>query len=256
MVWFCGMKGGGIMKLKVACSLDEVIEGWRLVYHQYVAAALIEMNPFSIFTFPEYISRNAAIMLGRENDQNVCSVSAVLDSDTGLPLDAYFGDEIGSLRKRKKKLIEIGLLASIKKFTHYNHMVELLSSVAGFGVFSDYHDYVIGVHPRRKAFFKEVYDFSQIGEAKIYHKLRRAEVALLYADARHFETAAKRAWRDIYSGIRELHFDERFVFEKPDDLIGHESSDYFISFLRKMKRKFLPPESLHGKMCMLKPGMY
>jgi hypothetical protein len=244
------------MKLKVACSLDEVVEGWRLVYHQYVASALIEMNPFSVFTFPEYVSRNAAILLGKENNKNVCSVSAVLDSDTGLPLDAYFGDEIGALRKKNKKLIEIGLLASVKKFTHFTHMVELLSSVARFGVFSDFHDYVIGVHPRRKAFFKEVYDFTQIGEAKIYHKLRRAEVALLYADAKHFETRAKKAWKDIYDSQRDLRFDERFVFEKADDLKGHEASDYFISFIRKMKRKFLPPEPIKGRLCIVRPGFY
>ena len=244
------------MKLKVACSLDEVVEGWRLVYHQYVAAALIEMNPFSVFTFPEYVSRNAAILLGKENNKNVCSVSAVLDSDTGLPLDAYFGDEIGALRKKNKKLIEIGLLASVKKFTHFTHMIELLSSVARFGVFSDFHDYVIGVHPRRKAFFKEVYDFKQIGEAKIYHKLRRAEVALLYADAKHFETRAKKAWKDIYDSQRDLRFDERFVFEKADDVQGHETSDYFISFIRKMKRKFLPPEPIKGRRCVVRPGFY
>lgn len=246
----------GVMKLKVASSLDEVVEGWRLVYHQYVAAALIEINPFSIFTFPEYVSRNAATMIGEENGENVCSVSAVLDSETGLPLDAYFGDEIGMLRRKKKKLIEIGLLASIKKYTHYNYMVELLSSVARFGVYSDYHDYVIGVHPRRVKFFKEVYDFTQIGEAKIYHKLKRAEVALLYADARHFETAAKKAWKEIYSDQKELRFDQRFIFEKPDTLQGYEYSDYFISFLRKMKRKFLPPEGLQGRRCMLRPGIY
>jgi hypothetical protein len=232
------------MKLKVASSLDEVVEGWRLVYHQYVQAALIEMNPFSIFTFPEYINRNAAIVIGKENDQNVCSVSAVLDSSKGLPLDAYFKDEISDLRKRKKKLIEIGLLASIKKFMHFTYAVELLSSVARFGVFSDYHDYVIGVHPRRKAFFKEVYDFTQIGEAKIYHRLRKAEVALLYADALHFETKARKAWKDIYSSPRDLRFDERFKFGKVADLKAHEAGDYFVSFMRKMKRKFLPPEKL------------
>jgi len=244
------------MKLKVASSLDEVVAGWRLVYQQYVAAALIEMNPFSVFTFPEYVSRNAAIILGKENNKNVCSVSAVLDSDTGLPLDSYFANEIGELRKEKKKLIEIGLLASVKKFTHFTHMVNLLSSVARFGVYSDYHDYVIGVHPRRISFFKEVFGFKQIGESKIYHRLQKAEVALLYADARHFETSAKQTWRDIYAHQGDLHFDERFIFEKPEDLGEHQASDYFVSFLKKMKRTLMPPNTLKGKWCMLRPGYY
>jgi hypothetical protein len=244
------------MNLKVASSLDEVVEGWRLVYHQYVASALIEMNPFSVFTFPEYVSRNAAIILGNENNCNVCSVSGVLDSDTGLPLDSYFANEIGGLRKQNKKLIEIGLLASAKKYTHYTYMLSLLSAIAKFGVFSDYHDYVIGVHPRRKAFFKEVFDFTQIGETKIYHRLRKAEVALLYADARHFETKAKQAWKEIYGSKDGLDFAHRYIIEDADDIQGHETSDYFMSFFRKMKQKLMPPFTLQGKWCMLRPGVY
>ena len=236
--------------------MDEIIEGWRLVYQQYVAAALIEMNPFSIFTFPEYVSRNAAIILGKENNCNVCSVSGVLDSETGLPLDAYFANEIGDLRKQKKKLIEIGLLASVKKYTHFNYMVNLLSAIARFGIYSGYHDYVIGVHPRRMSFFKEVFGFRQLGETKIYHKLQKAEVALLYADAKHFETKAKQAWQNIYAGLTDLNFDERYILENPEDLRGHETSDYFMSFFKKMKQKILPPFSLKGKWCNVRPGIY
>jgi hypothetical protein len=244
------------MLLKVASSLDEVVEGWRLVYHQYVASALIEMNPFSVFTFPEYVSRNAAIILGKEENCNVCSVSGVLDSDTGLPLDSYFANEIGDLRKDNKKLIEIGLLASVKKYTHFNYMVSLLSAIAKFGIFSGYHDYVIGVHPRRKDFFKEVFGFTQIGETKVYHRLRKAEVALLYADAGHFETRAKKAWKDIYASTKGLDFAHRYIIEKPGDIHGHETSDYFMSFFKKMKQKLLPPYSIQGKWCMLRPGLY
>jgi len=244
------------MKLKVASSLDEVIEGWRLVYQQYVAAALIEMNPFSVFTFPEYISRNAAIILGKEGGCNVCSVSGVLDSNSGLPLDSYFANEIGALRKQKKKLIEIGLLASVKKYTHFSYMVSLLSAIARFGVYSGYHDYVIGVHPRRKSFFKEVYDFTQIGETKVYHRLHKAEVVLLYADAQHFETKAKQAWKNIYANQGDLNFHNRYILEKPEDVHGHETSDYFMSFFRKMKKKILPPFSLQGKWCSVRPGLF
>jgi len=242
------------MKLKVAETLDEIVQGWRMVYQQYVAAALIEMNPFSVFTFPEYVSRNAAIILGKEDGCNVCSVSGVLDSNTGLPLDSYFANEIGGLRKQGKKLIEIGLLASVKKYTHFSYMVNLLSAIARFGIYSGNHDYVIGVHPRRISFFKEVFDFTQIGETKIYHRLQKAEVALLYADAKHFETKAKQAWKHIYAEQGDLNFNERYILEKPEDLQNHETSDYFMSFFRKMKRTILPPFSMQGKWCAVRPG--
>ena len=40
------------MILKVASTFSEIMEGWRLVYSQYVKWLLIKANPFSIFTFP------------------------------------------------------------------------------------------------------------------------------------------------------------------------------------------------------------
>src|SRR5437773_702311 len=182
------------MKLKVASTLDDIIESWRLVYHQYVAASLIDVNPFSIFTFPEYISRNVAVILGQADDKSKCTISAVLDSRKGLPLDAYFKKELDQLRKAGKKLIEIGLLAcSRDKGTNPFQTVKLLSSVARFGVFSHHHDYVIGVHPRRAAFFQKIFGFHSIGESKAYHRLRKADVILLHADGQHFETLSRKA---------------------------------------------------------------
>jgi len=229
------------MILKVAKTLDEIIEGWRLVYHQYVAAMLIEVNPFSIFTFPEYISRNVAVILGNFNGNNTCTISAVLDSKQGLPLDSYFKKELDELRSEKKKLIEIGLLACSRGDQGVNpfQTIELLSSVARFGVYSHYHDYVIGVHPRRAEFFKKIFGFQVIGESKVYHKLKKAEVILLYADGQHFETLARKASHDVYYKESDLDFKHRFHFGRLAALKAYEAGDYFISFIKKLKNNFL-----------------
>jgi hypothetical protein len=232
------------MNLKVATTLDEVIEGWRLVYHQYVASLLIDVNPFSIFTFPEYINRNAAIIIGRADDRSKCTISAVLDSKKGLPLDAYFKEELDELRKDKKKLIEIGLLACSRETINPTHTIELLSSIARFGVYSKYHDYVIGVHPRRAEFFKKVFGFNAIGESKVYHRLRKADVVLLYADGLHFETMSRKASHSVYNETRDLKFEERFQFDKTSLARSSEAADYFISFVKKLRKQFLPPRKL------------
>jgi hypothetical protein len=136
------------MILKVASTFREILDGWRLVYQQYLKSALIEVNPFSVFTYPQYISKNSAVILGKVGNTNVCSVSAVLDSKKGLPLDVYFHDELDGLRKENKKLVEIGLLANKSEKASPFYIIELLSSIARFGVYSNFHNYVIGVHPR------------------------------------------------------------------------------------------------------------
>ena len=222
--------------------MDEIIESWRIVYHQYVDASLIDVNPFSIFTFPEYISRNVAVILGKSNENDKCTISAVLDSRKGLPLDAYFKKELNQLRDEGKNLIEIGLLAcSREKSAGPFQTIKLLSSVARFGVFSNHHDYVIGVHPRRVEFFKKIFGFQRIGESKAYHRLKKADVVLLYADGQHFETLARKASHEVYYSPTELKFENRFKFNRMALLQSSDTGDYFVSFVKKLKEQFLPP---------------
>ena len=200
------------MKLQVATTFKEIMEGWRLVYKQYLKSALIDANPFSVFTYPEYIVRNSAVILGKIDDKSVCSVSAVRDSKHGLPLDAYFHEELNVLRKEEKKLIEIGLLANLTERASPFYMIELLSSIARFGVYSNFHDYVIGVHPRRARFFKNLFGLHQIGESKKYHLLNEAEVILLHANGNDFETLSLKATQAIYYEKTDLDFRNRFRF--------------------------------------------
>ena len=138
--------------------------------------------------------------------------------------------------------MEIGLLASARDVVNPSQIIELLSSIARFGVHSNYHDYVIGVHPRRAPFLKKVFGFNEIGETKVYHKLRKAEVVLLYADGQHFETLARKASHDVYYQPSDLDFDHRFQFGKFSKV--NAAGDYFISFVKKLKRQFLPPTTM------------
>jgi len=228
------------MKLKVASKLSEIIEGWRLVYEQYLKWALIDANPFSVFTYPEYLSRNSAVILGKEGDKNVCSVSAVLDSKHGLPLDAYFHHELERMRKENKKLIEIGLLANQSEKASPFYIIELLSSIARFGVYSDFHDYVIGVHPRRAKFFKHFFGFNQVGVPKKYYKLHDAEVILLHAGGQEFETLAQKASHAIYFEETDLKFDNRFRFIRLASMLPYKTITVIFSFFKKLWNKFFP----------------
>ena len=230
------------MILKVANTLSEIIEGWKLVYQQYVKLALIDSNPFSVFTYPEYLSRNSAVILGKVGDRNVCSISAVLDSRQGLPLDACFHHELDELRKEKKKLIEIGLLASLSETASPFYIIELLSSIAHFGAYSNYHDYVIGVHPRRAKFLQKLFGFNQVGAIKKYHKLHDSEVILLHAGAQEFETHAKKAIQAIYVKETDLKFENRFRFIRLASLLPFKAVIYMITFFIKLWQKIYQPK--------------
>ena len=228
------------MKLKVATTFYEMMEGWRLVYKQYLKSALIDANPFSIFTYPEYISQNSAVILGKSGKNSVCSVSAVLDSKDGLPLDAYFHTELNALRNQNKKLIEIGLLANVSERAGPFYIIELLSSIARFGVYSNFHDYVIGVHPRRASFYKNLFGLQQIGEPRKYHQLHEAEVILLHASGQDFEPLTRKATQAIYFDETDLNFKNRFRFIRMASLKPFVLINQAFLFLKKLWRQIFP----------------
>jgi hypothetical protein len=223
------------MKYKVASSLSEVLDAWCVVYKQYLAASLIGPNEFSIFTFPEYLSNSTAVILGSKMNHTVCTVSAVLDSERGLPLDSYYRKELDLLRKQGKQLIEIGLLADARKENCFADIVDLMAGIARFGVYSNHHDYVIGVHPRRINFFKQTFGFEPVGEVRDYSKLKTAPVVLLHACGTALETASlKTNSEKIYCGPGEFDFSNRYKFNPHNFISVSEFSTSVENFLRRI----------------------
>jgi hypothetical protein len=222
------------MKYKVASTLSEVLDAWCVVYKQYLAASLIGPNEFSIFTFPEYLNNSTAVILGSKMNHTVCTVSAVLDSERGLPLDNYYRKELDGLRKQNKHLIEIGLLADARKENSFSNIVDLMAGIARFGVYSNHHDYVIGVHPRRINFFKQTFGFETLGEVKDYSKLKTAPVVLLHACGKDLETASLKTTTEIYSESGEFDFSNRYNFNPHNFISVSEFSTSVENFLRRI----------------------
>ena len=214
---------------KVATSFKEVTEAWCTVYKQYLGASLILPNQLSIFTFPEYISNNTAVIMGKKMGHTVCTVSALLDSERGLPLDHYYGRDLRNMRNEGKKLIEIGLLADSRGTGNFNNITGLMSGIARYGVFSDHHDFVIGVHPRRIPFFNQVFGFKQAGEIKDYGKLKTAPVVLMHANGKELQSYALN--KEIYEDPCDFDFANRFQFN-PGNFMGQtEFSESVANFI-------------------------
>jgi len=222
------------MNYKVASSLSEVLDAWCVVYRQYLAASLIGPNEYSIFTFPEYLSNSTAVIVGSKMNHTVCTVSAVLDSERGLPLDSYYRNELNELRSQNKKLIEIGLLADARKENSFSIIIDLMAGIARFGVYSNHHDYVIGVHPRRINFFKQTFGFAPLGEIKDYSKLKTAPVVLLYASGKALETASLKTTSEIYSDPKDFDFSNRYKFNPHNFISASEFSSTVENFLRRI----------------------
>lgn len=222
------------MIYKVASSFAEVLDAWSLVYHQYLTAGLIKPNDYSIFTFPEYLSNNAAVIIGKENGVTTCTASAVLDSKLGLPLDTQYKKELDHLRTEGRKLIEIGLVADSRNHQNFSDVIELMNSVARFGPYSKHLDFVVGINPRRVNLYGKLWGFKQIGEVKDYEKLKTAPVALLHLSGNDPEIRSLKMNQEIYSDQRNLDFDSRYKFNPNNYIANHEFNASVDSLIRRV----------------------
>ena len=223
-----------MINYKVAKNFKEVTEAWCLVYQQYLATSLILPNELSVFTFPEYMSNNTAVIIGKKMGHTVSTVSAVLDSERGLPLDHYYHNELNQLRTEGKKLIEIGLLADSRGTGSFSNITGLMAGIARYGVFSDHHDFVIGVHPRRMQFFKQVFGFDQVGEIKDYGKLKTAPVVLLHANGQSLQGEQFGINQEIYSNPSDFDFENRHHFNPGNQIDQAEFGESVANFINKI----------------------
>lgn len=217
---------------KVASSFSEVLDAWGLVYQRYHDAGLIKPNDYNIFAFPEYLSNNSAVLIGVKEKKTLCTISAVLDGDGGLPLEVYYADELNRMRDEGKKLIEIGLHADSRSNTSINDITTLMAGIARFGVQTNHHDFVIGVHPRRVSFYQAVFGFKPVGPVKSYQKLDTAPVILLHACGTNPDVKSLYINNKIYSSPSVFDFSKRFLFNPSNQIPVHEMNQSIENFFK------------------------
>jgi hypothetical protein len=207
------------MKYNVASNFHEIIDAWSLVYRQYLATSLIEPNALELFTFPEYISNQSAVIIGKEGTDILCTASGILDGEKGLPLDTYYKHELDSLREQGKRLIEIGLVADTRKTDGMANAVELMNNIARFGVQTNHLDYVVGIHPRRVNLYNRLWGFKPIARIKEYDTLKTAPVVLCHLSGNDPEIRQMELNQDISSNSNALDFQKRYKFN-PENFIS------------------------------------
>lgn len=222
------------MEYQIASSFNEIIDAWSLVYRQYLSASLIEPNEFELFTFPEYISNNSAVIYGKENGEMVSTASGLLDSEKGLPLDAYYKRELDQLRNQGRKLIEIGLVAEVRNTNGMANAIELMNNIARFGVQTGHLDFVVGIHPRRVSLYNRLWGFKPIAEIKEYDSLKTAPVVLCHLSGNDPEIRQMKNNQEISSNNSNLDFEKRYKFN-PENFITDAELAYSIdSFFRNL----------------------
>jgi hypothetical protein len=168
----------------VASTMKDVLDAWQLVYHAYCDGGLIAPNPYGIHTPLEAVGPHSVVILGCLGPVPVNTVSAYTDSPGGLPLDSVYRQQLTSLRKLNRRLVEVGLFADRRETNDFSAagMFELMRYAFYYAVHSSADDIVIGVHPRHAAFYRRLFAFERFGDICNYPTVNNNPVVLLRLD--------------------------------------------------------------------------
>ncbi|MBI1336496.1 MAG: hypothetical protein GC164_05990 [Phycisphaera sp.] len=228
----------GKMDLCIANSIHQIEEAWRLVYHSYRDIEIIDPNDEELHTVPHAVSPDTAVMTGRVQDRLVSTLTVMVDSQRGLPLECVYADEIDALRKRDRALIEVGLLADRRRemIRSFGAVRDLIRMAFYYSTYLNT-DAIIGVHPHHAPFYERFMSFEQVGPERSYDTVNGAAVVLLHIKVAEVIKPAKLPRGLAYiknNPIEREFFEHRFDFS-PHALKGSALARYL------HKKKYLPP---------------
>lgn len=210
-----------------ATSLEQVESAWRLVYQRYSQTGLIDENRFGIHAAPAAVGRHTSVIWGQEGPEGPevgYTMTLFRDNPSGLALDSVYARYLGELRRKGRRLLEVGMLADRRQSASrgVGALFSMMRWAIHYGLHTDLTDIVIGVHPRHAQFYERCYSFEKFAPPTTYPLVRNNPVLPLRLRLR--EELAK---DDLPRGLADARdnplpasaFSHRFAFE-PEQLRG------------------------------------
>jgi hypothetical protein len=164
---------------KIADSTDELLNAYKLLYHEYLHAGYIKQNKNKILFTKYHLLPKTTVFVAKFGKFTVSTATLVRDSKQfGLPMDDLYRKELHTLRNDNRKIVEVGSLASNKfQFTRsgIQNFTKLLFL---YCVFIDTDDVCVMVNPKHVPLYKRLCDLEIFGEEKFYPKVNATAVAL------------------------------------------------------------------------------
>lgn len=164
-----------------AYSQNDIKEAFQLVEKKYLEQNYI--SPDSNFSkeIPEcYLAKDSAVFTAKAGDAILGTVSVIMDSSFGLPMDDIFRKELEEFRNAGKKIVEIGRLA-VEKNKDISLLFSLFKLVFHYCVCKKADYLCITVNPKHSSFYN-YFQFEDKGFVEKYGAVNNAPAALKVLD--------------------------------------------------------------------------
>lgn len=154
----------------VASCREELYAALRLVYQNYLDSGLIKKNPYQLRVTPFHALQTTEVLVARNRDEVVCTMSLVRDGYLGLPMQTIYAQEVEARRRQGIRLAEVVCLANRHQEMDISFpiMLRLMGLIAQCASLRGVDQFLIAVHPRHAKFYQRFLAFEVIGEEKAY----------------------------------------------------------------------------------------
>lgn len=189
---------------RTAVSPEDYLAAFNLVYKVFLKTGFIQPNPTPFRLAPQHCNEDSRVFIGvnSENGQDklVYSISIFPDSDTGLPMDMVFKNEVDKLRNQGRYVVEAGHLAADNSYKLNTMNVPMLGNKILHQYASGHlnaDDIIIAIHPRYQWVYEELLLFEKLGEIDAYAYANNNPAVAMRLDLRTAENRYKEAYKKI-----------------------------------------------------------
>lgn len=168
------------IQVKLAETAAEVEGAARLVQAAYLARGIAADHHSGVRVTPHLLLPTTMVFVAVTRDGTVVgTISLVVDSRLGLPLEAVYCDEVARLRRDGRRLAEVGALSLASEYRH-SGLVHLLNKIMVRVALErcGIDHLVICVHPRAEDFYRGALLFERIGDERHYAGLNASARAV------------------------------------------------------------------------------
>ncbi len=192
-------------------TLEDLKACYRIVYEGYTARGYCAPNPSRMYYhYYSFLPESRTFVL-KDKDEILGTISLIVDSPCGLPMDNLFSREINQIRAGSRKLAEVSLLAmahhekkkklfSLTNFEKQAQLFRLFKIAYEYAFYAaGVTDFVIGVHPKHETLYKYLL-FRNLGSPKSYPQARGNPALPLHLDLHAAKQNYTSCLRDFFIG--------------------------------------------------------
>ena len=183
----------GSYDVRVARTTQERDDAARLVHAGYVYQGIESVRADELRADKQERT-GSVVLVAYEGSDLVGTMSVIPDSNAGLPLDKDYPELLDALRKNGARLVEYGAYAIVERCWSegVSNLLYIAANCLTSGKGASH--VVIGVHPRAAAFYRAVFNFRVLADAK-QHATLQAPVVGLVQDLAELKAFLRKSYR-------------------------------------------------------------